>query len=149
MSIINYSELLGKKIELNFCLTNCCRWFILLFEQLFKYMRIKHLGQICIGPTLSQKDIKKLRSALKKDSSISDRLKLHSLLSGETRYKLVKIIKELKELCVCDMAEILDISISAVSHQLKLLRKEKIVVTRRKGQTIYYSIANNQVKKFL
>lgn len=112
-------------------------------------MRIKHLGQICIGPTLSQKDIKKLRSALKKDSSISDRLKLHSLLSGETRYKLVKIIKELKELCVCDMAEILDISISAVSHQLKLLRKEKIVVTRRKGQTIYYSIANNQVKKFL
>lgn len=112
-------------------------------------MKIKHLGQICVGPTLSQEEIRRVHSVLKKNTDIDDRVKLHSVLSGETRYKLIKVLNELKELCVCDMAEILDMSISAVSHQLKLLRKEKIVTTRREGQTIYYSLRDSQVAKLL
>ncbi|PJE61643.1 transcriptional regulator [Candidatus Roizmanbacteria bacterium CG10_big_fil_rev_8_21_14_0_10_39_12] len=112
-------------------------------------MKIKHLGQICVGPTLSQKEIEKVREVLKQNIDLEQKIKLHSLLSGETRYKIIKLLNELKELCVCDMAEIMDMSVSAVSHQLKSLRKEKIVSTRRDGQTIYYSLQDRAISKLL
>ncbi len=112
-------------------------------------MKVKHLGHICVGPTLSKKEINKVYSALKKDTSLAKKIKLHQLLSGETRYKLIKLIGELNELCVCDMAEILGTTVSAVSHQLKLLRKAGIVATRREGQTIYYSLKNEKIKELL
>lgn len=112
-------------------------------------MKVKHLGQICVGPTLSQKEIRRVSQVLNKSQATKRKIRLHTLLSGETRYKLVKILGELKELCVCDMAEILGMSVSAVSHQLKLLRKENIVSTRRAGQTIYYSLKNKEIAKLL
>lgn len=112
-------------------------------------MRVTHLGQICVGPTLSKEEIEKVRVALKNDIGIDKAVKVHQLLSGETRHKLVKLLHDLKELCVCDMAEILDTTVSAVSHQLKILRKEGIVSTRREGQTIYYSLQDKEIEKFL
>lgn len=112
-------------------------------------MKVKHLGQICVGPTLSEKEIKKVASVLKKDTSLPQRVSLHQLLSGETRYKLLKLLADLTELCVCDMAEILDTSISAVSHQLRALREARVVSTRREGQTIYYSLKNKEIARLL
>lgn len=112
-------------------------------------MKVKHLGQICIGPTLSADELKKVKTALRTDKALNRSLKIHQLLSGETRYKLVKVLKDLKELCVCDMAEILDMSVSAVSHQLRALRKANLVSTRRDGQTIYYSLKDKQAAKLL
>lgn len=112
-------------------------------------MKVIHLGQICVGPTLSKEEIEKVKAALKKDSEVNRVIKIHQLLSGETRYKLVKLLHDLKELCVCDMAEILDTTVSAVSHQLKILRKVGVVLTRREGQTIYYSLQDKEIEKFL
>lgn len=112
-------------------------------------MKVIHLGQICVGPTLSKEEIEKVKVALKKDSEVNRVFKIHQLLSGETRYKLVKLLHDLKELCVCDMAEILNTTVSAVSHQLKILRKEGVVSTRRKGQTIYYTLQDKEIEKFL
>lgn len=112
-------------------------------------MRVIHLGQICVGPTLSKEEIERVKIALKNDSGIDKVVKVYQLLSGETRYKLVKLLHGLKELCVCDMAEILDTTVSAVSHQLKILRKEGVVSTKRDGQTIYYSLKDKEVEKFL
>ena len=112
-------------------------------------MQVKHLGQICVGPTLSDSDIRKVKTVLKTDRRLDQHLKIHQVLSGETRYKLVKLLKDLKELCVCDMAEILDTSVSAVSHQLRALRKANLVSTRRNGQTIYYSLKDKEIAKLL
>jgi DNA-binding transcriptional ArsR family regulator len=112
-------------------------------------MRVKHLGQICVGPTLTANQIRKVSAALKGDKLLQRRVKIHKILSGKTRYKIIKLLVDLRELCVCDMAEILQTSVSAVSHQLKLLRKESIVSTRRDGQTIYYSLINKEVRKLL
>lgn len=112
-------------------------------------MRVTHLGQICVGPTLSKEEIEKVKTALKDDTGVGKVIKVHQLLSGETRYKLVKLLHDLKELCVCDMAEILDTTVSAVSHQLKILRKVGVVSTRREGQTIYYALQDKEIEKFL
>lgn len=112
-------------------------------------MRVTHLGQICVGPTLSKEEIEKVKVALRNDVGVNKSVKAHQLLSGETRYKLVKLLHDLKELCVCDMAEILNTTVSSVSHQLKILRKEGLVLTRREGQTIYYSLQDTEVAKHL
>lgn len=130
-------------------LTKRASGYIIYLNSCSNSMRIKHLGQICIGPTLSERQIDKVNSVLNKDKLLSKRVKIHKLLSGETRYKVLKLLKDLKELCVCDMAEILDTTVSAVSHQLRLLRKENVVSTRRKGQTIYYSLTDKKIKRFL
>ncbi len=112
-------------------------------------MQVKHLGQICVGPTLSDNNIRKVKAALNTDKQIDQHLRIHQVLSGETRYKLVKLLRGLKELCVCDMAEILGMSVSAVSHQLRVLRQAKLVTTRRNGQTIYYSLKGKEIAKLV
>jgi len=112
-------------------------------------MKIKHLGQICVGPTLTEKEIKLVSNALNKTKGLEQKIKLYALLSGKTRYKLIKILSDLEELCVCDMAEILKMSVSAISHQLKILRKEQVVTTRREGQIIYYSVKSKEIKRLL
>ena len=54
-----------------------------------------------------------------------------------------------QELCVCHMAELLGMSVSAVSHQLRILRDADLVRTRREGKTVYYSLADQHVVRIL
>lgn len=112
-------------------------------------MQVKHLGQICIGPSLSPGEIAKVGAVLRQDKGLEKRLATHQLLAGEVRYKILRLLHDLKELCVCDLAEILDTTVSAVSHQLKVLRKADVVTTRREGQTIYYSLKSKEIEKLL
>ncbi len=62
-----------------------------------------------------------------------------------TRIKILWAL-DLNELCVCDIANILSMSKSAVSHQLALLRKANLVRFRRDGREVYYSLADDHVK---
>ena len=62
-----------------------------------------------------------------------------------TRVRIVSALIS-GELCVCDIAAALDMSVSAVSHQLRVLRQAKIARTRRDGKQIYYSIADKHVE---
>ena len=56
---------------------------------------------------------------------------------------------EQKEICVCDLAVLLGMTKSAISHQLKALRLSNLVKFRREGQVIYYSLADDHVKAIL
>lgn len=112
-------------------------------------MKVRHLGQVCIGPTLSRAKLRQAAAVIKNDRKIDQCIAIHQLLAGATRYKLIKLLSQTQELCVCDLAEILATTVSAVSHQLKLLRQAKIVTTRRQGQTIYYSLKNRDITNLL
>lgn len=61
-----------------------------------------------------------------------------------TRIRIVSALIS-GELCVCDIAAALDMTVSAISHQLRVLRQAKIVRTRRDGKQIYYSIEDQHV----
>lgn len=63
----------------------------------------------------------------------------------------VRILSALyvKELCVCDLVDILDMNQSAVSHQLRVLRAAKIVKTRKEGKHVYYSLDDAHVRELL
>ncbi|PIE52456.1 transcriptional regulator [Candidatus Fermentibacteria bacterium] len=70
---------------------------------------------------------------------------LFRLASDPTRLGVLLILRN-RELCVCSIAEELGVSVSAVSHQLRLLRAGNLVSRRRDGRHIYYTLADNHVE---
>lgn len=69
---------------------------------------------------------------------------LFKILGDPTRVKIVWALEQ-HELCVCDIAATLDMTKSAISHQLALLRKHNIVKTRREGKQVFYSLDDEHV----
>ena len=70
---------------------------------------------------------------------------LFKMFGDPTRLKIMFILFE-REVCVCDIADIIGMQQSAVSHQLKTLKQANLVKSRREGKTIYYSLSDNHVK---
>ena len=73
---------------------------------------------------------------------------LFKLFGDGTRVQILHALEQ-HELCVCDLAALLGLTKSAVSHQLKSLRLARLVKYRRDGQNVYYSLADDHVKKIL
>jgi DNA-binding transcriptional ArsR family regulator len=71
--------------------------------------------------------------------------RLFSSLSDPTRLKILHALLVTKELCVCDLAAVADLSVSAVSHQLRLLRDRNVVHARRDGRMVFYSLVDEHV----
>jgi DNA-binding transcriptional ArsR family regulator len=67
-----------------------------------------------------------------------------SILSDPHRLKLLSALAQ-RELCVCDLAAIVKMGESAVSHQLRVLRSQRLVKYRRKGRNVYYSLADDHI----
>jgi DNA-binding transcriptional ArsR family regulator len=86
---------------------------------------------------------KKLKTAQKSFSQLSNIL---ALAGNEVRLKIVYLLEEEKELCPCDLSDILGMSIPAVSQHLRKLKDGNIVETRKAGQTIYYSLTQDHLK---
>lgn len=85
----------------------------------------------------------KLKAAQKSFYQLSNIL---ALAGNEARLKIVYLLEEEKELCPCDLADILGMSIPAVSQHLRKLKDGNIVETRKEGQTIYYSLTRENLK---
>ena len=71
--------------------------------------------------------------------------RLFSALSDPTRLKILHALTVTEELCVCDLAALAELSVSAVSHQLRLLRDRDLVRARREGRMVFYSIADDHI----
>lgn len=73
--------------------------------------------------------------------SIAD---LFKVFGDSTRVRILYVLFE-DEVCVCDIAELLKMTQSAISHQLRILKQANLVKSRREGQTIYYSLKDNHI----
>ena len=73
---------------------------------------------------------------------------LFKMFGDGTRVKILHALEQ-NELCVCDLAALLGMTKSAISHQLKALRLSNLVKPRRDGQVVYYSLADDHVKYIL
>lgn len=69
-------------------------------------------------------------------------------LGNDTRIRILQALL-INEMCVCDISSVLNMTDSAISHQLKVLKNAKLVKNRREGKVIYYSIADHHVTKIL
>ena len=86
---------------------------------------------------------RKLKTAQKSFYQLSGIL---ALAGNEVRLKIVFLLEEEKELCPCDLADILGMSIPAISQHLRKLKDANMVERRKAGQTIYYSLTQENVK---
>ncbi|WP_431217087.1 ArsR/SmtB family transcription factor [Puia sp. P3] len=101
----------------------------------------------CIRLFADQEQIKNCKNNLKAaQKSFSQLSGILALAGNEVRLKIIYLLEEEKELCPCDLADILGMSIPAVSQHLRKLKDGNIVKTRKEGQTIYYSLTQENLK---
>lgn len=103
----------------------------------------------CIGPTATAAEIDHWKDEVLFSSQLDELAEFLSLVGNSTRLKIVFLLTEFKELCVCDLAQILDVTVPAVSQQLAKLKAFGLLKSRRENQTIFYSIADIRNVKLL
>lgn len=91
-------------------------------------------------------DIEAIKAKLPNDEEIYDLSELFKVLGDQTRTKILTVL-EIHELCVNDIASALNMTKSAVSHQLRILRQSRLIKARRDGKEIIYSLDDNHVSQ--
>jgi len=79
---------------------------------------------------------------------LCDLAELYKVFGDGTRVKILSALQS-TELCVCDIATLLGMSMSAISHQLRILKQARLVRFRREGKTVFYSLADDHVSTIL
>lgn len=100
---------------------------------------------ICTSNHLNDALIKKINNAMPNDELLFELADFFKVFGDSTRIKIIYVLLN-TELCVCEIAEVLNMSQSAISHQLRTLRNAKLVKYRKEGKTIYYSLDDEHVK---
>ena len=95
-----------------------------------------------------QDTVERVRELLPEDEILYDLAELFKIFGDSTRIKILYALLE-SELCVYDIAKLMDVTQSAVSHQLRVLKASKLVKFRREGKVIYYSLADQHVMSIL
>ncbi|MBU3839744.1 MAG: metalloregulator ArsR/SmtB family transcription factor [Candidatus Ruminococcus intestinipullorum] len=70
------------------------------------------------------------------------------VFADTTRIKILCVLFQ-SEMCVCDLAQTLNMTQSAISHQLRILKQMKLVTNRREGKTVFYSLADSHIETIL
>ncbi|MTT30792.1 metalloregulator ArsR/SmtB family transcription factor [Terrilactibacillus sp. BCM23-1] len=95
--------------------------------------------------TIIHKDIIQLVSEhMSDDISLDNMAELFKLFGDRTRIRILHALNQ-SEMCVCDLAYLLGMTQSAISHQLRLLKQAKLVKNRKEGKIVYYSLADRHV----
>ena len=92
--------------------------------------------------------LEKVRHELPTDELLCDLSDLFKLFGDTTRTKILFALLE-SEMCVCAIAELLGMTQSAISHQLKTLKDANLIGNRRDGKTIYYHLADDHVRTII
>ncbi len=92
--------------------------------------------------------VRRVEGRLPGDELLYDLAELFKMFGDSTRIKILYALFE-SELCVCDIARLLGLTQSAISHQLRLLKSAKLVQYRREGKTVYYSLADAHVRSIV
>jgi len=90
--------------------------------------------------------VEKVKKTLVCDETLYDVAELFKAFADTTRIKIISVLKE-QELCVGAISELINVSQSAVSHQLRALKASKIVKPRREGKQIFYSLDDEHIAK--
>ena len=97
---------------------------------------------------VNQENVDIVLHNLIEEDDIVDISEIFKLLGDPSRMRIVAALR-IKELCVGDIAALMEISLSGVSHQLRLLKKSRIVKTRRDGKMMYYSLDDEHIENLI
>lgn len=102
-------------------------------------------SEICGCRCVYEDKLYSLRGNMPQDETLYDLAELFKIFGDSTRIKILYVLFE-AELCVCDIAQLLGLTQTAVSHQLRVLKTNKLVQSRRDGKNIFYSLADDHVR---
>ena len=105
-----------------------------------KMKNAPHCEDTCIHNDI----LNEVVSSLPSDEDLCDLSELFKVFGDSTRIKILYALME-DEMCVCDIAELLHMTQSAISHQLRVLKQASLVKYRKEGKTVYYSLADDHV----
>lgn len=88
------------------------------------------------------------RTLMPQEELLYDLAELYKVFGDSTRIKILFALYE-GEMCVCGIAELLGMTQSAISHQLRVLKQNKLVKFRREGKTVFYSLSDDHIFKIL
>jgi ArsR family transcriptional regulator len=100
---------------------------------------------VCDCETIHKDMVKKVSKIMPKKEIFYDLADLYKMLADSTRVRILWALTQ-EEFCVCDIAVLLNMTKSAISHQLKSLRLANLVKYRKSGKEVIYSLADNHVK---
>ena len=92
--------------------------------------------------------VSKAKARMLDEKTLNKISALYKILADSTRLKIIDLLSQ-NELCVCDIAVLLKMTKSAVSHQLKRLRDLNMVKTRREGKEVFYTLGNMHLAKLV
>lgn len=92
--------------------------------------------------------VKKVQKEMPSEDTLYDLTELFRIFGDSTRVRILYVLFE-AEMCVCDIAMLLGLTQSAVSHQLRALKNARLVKARRDGKTVFYSLADDHVKTII
>ncbi len=103
----------------------------------------------CCDETYVHEDLlKKVRGKMPDEDELYDLAELFKIFGDSTRIRILFVLFE-AEVCVCDLAGILGMTQSAISHQLKILKASKLVKARRDGKQVFYSLDDDHVRSII
>lgn len=92
--------------------------------------------------------IEKVNETMPEEEILYDLAELFKIFGDSTRIKILYVLFE-SEMCVFDISRLLNMSMSAISHQLRILKQAQLVKFRREGKTVFYSLADDHVRTII
>jgi ArsR family transcriptional regulator len=105
----------------------------------------KEKAPVCDCEVIHKDVVKKVRKTMPKEEDFYDLADLYKMFADSTRVRILWALSH-GELCVCDIAVLLDMTKSAISHQLKSLRLANLVKYDKRGKEVYYTLADSHVQ---
>ena len=102
--------------------------------------------EVCECEHTHESVVKKVKAIMPDEDIVFDLAELFKVFGDSTRTNILMALFE-SEMCVCDIGELLNMTKSAISHQLRILRQSKLVKARKSGKEVFYSLADDHVVK--
>ena len=101
--------------------------------------------EICESNIIHEDVVERVKAGMPAEDPVYDLSELFKVFGDSTRARIICALT-VSELCVCDLSAVLNMTQSAVSHQLRILKGARLVKSRRSGKVVYYSLADEHVK---
>jgi DNA-binding transcriptional ArsR family regulator len=103
---------------------------------------------VCQSKIINKDKVERVKKQMIDDNKFQDLSDTFKTISDKTRLEILYALSK-QELCVCDLSAVVNMSISLVSHQLRLLRDKKLVKFRKEGKSVYYSLDDDHVVQLI
>ena len=104
--------------------------------------------EVCESCELHENLLEIVKEMMPEETELYDLAELFKVFGDSTRIRILFVLFE-AEVCVCDLAKALNMTQSAISHQLRILKQNKLVKSRREGKSVFYSLSDDHVRMII